>query len=295
MISSQTVDRVATGVIWAVSIAIVALLLWFIGYILIQGVPHLSWSFLTGGEKIAQAGSGIGPQLFNSIYFLFLALLICVPLGLSAGIYIAEFLPPGRFADILDLCTESLASLPSIVVGLFGLLVFVQKTGWGYTLLGGAFAVAILNVPVLTRVTTVSIRSTPRDLREASFGMGATRWHTTMHILLPAAVPGLVTGIILTAGRIFGEAAALIYTAGLTTPPLNFSIWNPFNPQSFLSPMRPAETLAVHIWKLNTEGLAPDRTAIANGASAVLIIFVLIFNLSSRFMGRWLYRKMTAV
>jgi phosphate transport system permease protein len=293
-ISARRMDQLATAVIWAVSAAIVALLLWLILYLLAEGVPHLTLHFLTGEEKIAQSGSGIGNQLFNSLYFLVLALLISVPIGLLAGIFMAEFLPPGRFATVLELSTESLASLPSIVVGLFGLLIFVENTRWGYTLLGGAFAVAVLNVPVLTRVTEVALRSAPNDMREASLGLGAGRWHTIVHVLLPAAVPSLVTGIILTAGRIFGEAAALIYTAGLTTPQLNFSNWNVMSPASFLNPMRPAETLAVHVWKLNSEGLLPDRTAVANGTAATLILFVLLFNISARLLGRWFYRRLTA-
>jgi phosphate transport system permease protein len=257
-------------------------------------LPHLTWHFLTGPELVAKAGSGIGYQIVNSLYFLVLALLISVPIGMLAGIYIAEYVPPGPLLALLQLCTESLASLPSIVVGLFGLLVFVEKTGWGYTLLGGALAVALLNVPVLTRVTDVALRSTPRDLREASLGLGATHWQTITRVLLPAAVPALLTGVILTAGRIFGEAAALIYTAGLTTPQLRFGNWNVTNHQFFLNPLRPAETLAVHVWKLNSEGILPDRTAVANGTAAVLIISVLLFNLSARLLGRWLYRRLTA-
>jgi phosphate transport system permease protein len=279
---------------WVVSAAIVGLLVWFIGYLLVQGLPHLTWHFLTGPEVIGKRGSGIGNQLFNSIYFLLLALLISVPLGVLAGIYMAEYIKPGRLATILQLSTESLASLPSIVVGLFGLIVFVTRTGWGYTLLGGALAVAVLNVPVLTRVTEVAIRAVPVDLPEASYGMGATKWQTVVKVLLPAALPGLVTGVILTAGRIFGEAAALIYTAGLTTPDLDFHNWNVLSPQSFLNPMRPAETLAVHVWKLNTEGLLPDRTAVANGTAATLIIAVLLFNLGARFLGRWAYKRLTS-
>ncbi len=294
LLSARTTDRIATGVIWAVSGAIVATLVWFIGYVLVQGVPHLSWHFLTGQELVAKPGSGIGNQLFNSLYFLVLALMISVPLGLLAGIFMAQYLQPGPVATVLDLSTESLASLPSIVVGLFGLLIFVEKTSWGYTLLGGALSVAILNVPVLTRVTEVAIKAVPRDQAEASYGRGATKWHTIIHILLPAALPALVTGVILTAGRIFGEAAALLYTAGETTPALNFSNWNVTSPQSFLNPMRPAETLAVHVWKLNTEGLLPDRTAVANGTAATLLLAVLIFNLGARFLGGWVYRRLTA-
>lgn len=291
---SHLSDRLATGVIWAVSSAVVLLLLWFVGYLLWRGLSVIDWHFLTAGEKVNAPGSGIGAQLFNSLYFLVLAMAISVPLGVLTGIFMAEYLPPGRFATVLQLSTEVLASLPSIVVGLFGLLIFVQRAGWGYTLLGGAAAVAILNVPVLARVTDVALRAAPRELREASYGVGATRWQTITRALLPASLPALVSGAILTAGRVFGEAAALIYTAGLTTPPLHFTNWNPLDSRSFLSPMRPAETLAVHVWKLNSEGLLPDRTAIANGTAAVLIIFALLFNAAARLLGGWLHRRLTA-
>jgi phosphate transport system permease protein len=293
-VSARRTDRLATAVIWTISAALVLLLLWFVGYLLWRGGRVIDWHFLTAGERINAPGSGIGAQIFNSAYFLVLAMAISLPLGVLSGIFMAEYLPPGRFATALQLSTEALASLPSIVVGLFGLLIFVQKAGWGYTLLGGALAVALLNVPVLARITDVALRSAPHELREASYGLGATKWQTVARVLLPASLPALVSGTILTAGRVFGEAAALIYTAGLTTPALRFDNWNPFDPHSFLSPMRPAETLAVHVWKLNSEGLLPDRTRIADGSAAVLIAAALLFNLTARLLGRWVQRRMTA-
>jgi phosphate transport system permease protein len=121
-----------------------------------------------------------------------------------------------------------------------------------------------------------------------------SRWETIQSVLLPAALPGIITGIILASGRVFGEAAALIYTAGMSSPNLDFSNWNPFSMNSPLNPLRPAETLAVHIWKINGEGLMPDAASVSSGASAVLILFVLIFNFSARFIGKWLHNRMTS-
>lgn len=130
--------------------------------------------------------------------------------------------------------------------------------------------------------------------REAGLSLGLSRWETVIHVVIPEALPGIISGMILGAGRVFGEAAALIYTAGQSAPALNFADWNPFDIQSPLSPMRPAETLAVHIWKINAEGIQPDASAVSAGASAVLIIVVLLFNFLARRVGTFIYRKMTA-
>jgi phosphate transport system permease protein len=298
---AQRIDRIATAVIWAGAAVIVALLGALILYIVIHGAQALSWHFITTGEAqplpgkyVTPAGSGISAQLFNSIYFLVLTMLIAIPLGMGGGIYMAEYMPPGRIANVLRTCTEMLASLPSIVVGLFGLLIFVNKTHWGYTLLGGALAVTVLNLPVMVRVTEDSLHALANDLREGSLALGAGRWTTVRKVLLPAAVPSLVTGFILAAGRIFGEAAALLFTAGSSTPELNFANWNPLHSNSPWSPMRPAETLAVHIWKLNSESVLPDARKIADGSAAVLIIAVLLFNIGARLLGRWVYKRLSA-
>ncbi len=153
--------------------------------------------------------------------------------------------------------------------------------------MSGALAVSILNIPVITRLSEDAIRNVSPSIKEASLALGATRWQTIVRVILPAALPGLITGIIITAGRAFGEAAALLYTAGMSSPDLDFTNLNPFNDASF----RPAETLAVYIWKVNSEGLAPDSRQIADGASAVLLISVLLFNIGARFLGRILSAK----
>jgi phosphate transport system permease protein len=154
-------------------------------------------------------------------------------------------------------------------------------------------ALTVLNLPVMTRLAENAIRNVPKDLREASLALGSTQWQTITEVVMVAAIPGLVTGIILSAGRVFGEAAALLYTAGVTTPVLHFNVLNPLNDNSPFYLLRPAETLAVHIWQVNSDGLNPDASQIANGASAVLVIMVLLFNLVSRWMGRWIFNKRT--
>ena len=298
---AHQMDKLATAVIWAGAAIIVTLLAALILYMVVHGIQALSWHFITTGAAkpapgkfVTPAGSGIGDQLFNSVYFLVLTMLIAIPLGLGGGIYMSEYLAPGRLASTLRTCTEMLASLPSIVVGLFGLLIFVNKTHWGYTLLGGSLAVTVLNLPVMVRVTEDSLRALSNDLREGSLALGAGKWTTIRKVLLPAAVPSLVTGFILAAGRIFGEAAALIFTAGVSTPDLNFANWNPLHSNSPWNPMRPAETLAVHIWKLNSESVLPDARKIADGSAATLIIAVLLFNIGARLLGRWVYKRLSA-
>ncbi|MDI6602393.1 MAG: phosphate ABC transporter permease PstA [Thermoanaerobacteraceae bacterium] len=272
---------------------IIVLLVSLVGYILYRGYRVIDWHFITAPSETFKAGGGIGPQIFNSLLMLIITMLFTAPLGLGCGIYLAEYARPGKITDIIRLCIETLASLPSIVVGLFGLLVFVNMTGWGYTLIGGALSVTILNLPVMTRVCEDSIRSAPYELKEASYALGATQWQSITRVILPVALPGIITGIILTSGRVFGEAAAIIYTAGLSSPNLNFKIWNFFNPRSPINLMRPAETLAVHIWKVNSEHLLPDTRQIADGSAAVLVIAVLIFNFTARWLGSRIHARLS--
>ncbi|MGO1281060.1 MAG: PstA family ABC transporter permease, partial [Leuconostoc mesenteroides] len=186
------------------------------------------------------------------------------------------------------------SSLPSVVVGLFGFLLFVAQFKLGFSILSGAIALTLFNLPLLTRSIETSLAQIPDLQREAGAALGLSRWETVLHVIFPAAVPSIVTGVVLSAGRVFGEAAALIYTAGQSAPALNFADWNPFNISSPLNPMRPAETLAVHIWKINSEGIMPDVSAVSAGASAVLIIVVLLFNFSARKLGMKLYKKLTS-
>jgi phosphate transport system permease protein len=290
-INPRTTDKIATASLYIMSGFFVLLLASFVGYFLVTGGSKLNLHFLFSPPEVIKAGGGIGPQLFNSIYLVFLSNLISVPIGIATGIYMAEYAKPGRITKIIKFCIEALASLPSIVIGLFGLLVFVTLTGWKYTLFGGALAVSILNLPVITRTTEDAIRSVPLTTKEASLALGATHWQTIKKILVPCALPGIITGVIIASGRAFGEAAALLYTSGMSSPRLDFANWNPFSYTSPLNPFRPAETLAVYIWKVKAESLAPDAKEIANGASAVLILMVLFFNIAARFMSRRISAK----
>ncbi|MEH7353160.1 phosphate ABC transporter permease PstA [Neobacillus drentensis] len=291
---SKTADRIATGVFIAIAIIIISILVGLFSFILVNGLKHVSFDFLTTPSSNVRAGGGIRDQLFNSFYVLFITMLIAIPLGLGGAIYMAEYAKPGKVTDIIRSCIEVLASLPSIVIGMFGLLMFVNITGWGYSILGGALALTIINLPSIVRVGEDAIRSVPRDLKEASLALGITKWHTIKTVILPTAFPSILTGVILAAGRVFGEAAALLFTAGLSTPRLDYTNWNPFSDQSPLNIFRPAETLAVHIWSVNTQGLVPDVEEISSGSAAVLVISVLLFNLLARWIGSMIHKKITA-
>ncbi|MFN6670910.1 phosphate ABC transporter permease PstA [Enterococcus gallinarum] len=287
-------DKIATGVLYAVAGIIVLILASLLLYILVRGIPHISWEFLTSPSKAYQEGGGIGIQLFNSLYLLLVTMIISFPISLGAGIYLSEYAKKNWFTDVVRTSIEILSSLPSVVVGLFGFLVFVIQFGYGFSIISGALALTFFNLPLLTRNVEESLQAIHYTQREAGLSLGLSRWETVMRIIVPEATPGILTGVILSSGRIFGEAAALIYTAGQSVPALDFSNWNPLSVSSPISIFRQAETLAVHIWKINTEGTMPDGIQVSAGASAVLIIAVLLFNFGARAIGKRLYKKMTS-
>jgi phosphate transport system permease protein len=278
-------DQAATAMLWAAAIAVLLLLALFVAYIFYLGAGALSWQFLTSPPSEVTAGGGIGPEIYNSFYILVLTLIFTVPIAVSAGIYLQEYARPGPFRTLVQFSAESLATVPSIVMGLFGLLVFVYLLGWKFSALGGALTLTILNLPALMRVTQEALSTVPRTYREASMALGATRWTTIWRIVLPSAFGTLTTGVVLIAGRIFGETAALIYTAGVSVAGGRAAY--------DLNPFRPAETLAVHVWYTHAESVVPDVARIGNGSALVLLIMVLLFNVSARIVGRLVTRRFT--
>ena len=292
--NAKKIDKIATGVLYAISGIIVFILAAMLLYILLRGLPHVSWHFLTSPSKAYQTGGGIGIQLFNSLYLLLITMIISFPLSLGAGIYLSEYAKKNWLTDLIRTSIEILSSLPSVVVGLFGFLVFVIQFQYGFSILSGALALTLFNLPLLTRNIEESLRAIHFTQREAGLALGLSRWETVIHVVLPEASPGILTGLILSSGRIFGEAAALIYTAGQSAPALDFTNWNPLSVSSPISIFRQAETLAVHIWKINSEGTMPDGAQVSAGASAVLILAVLIFNFGARALGNRLHKKLTS-
>ncbi|BAP86211.1 phosphate ABC transporter permease protein [Paucilactobacillus hokkaidonensis JCM 18461] len=292
--NSKKMDKLATGTLYTIAGIVVLILILLLGFIILRGLPQLSWSFLTSPSKAFNAGGGIGIQLFNSLYLLLLTMLISLPIALGASIYLNEYAKPGMLTNVVRTMIEILSSLPSVVVGLFGFLLFVVQFKLSFSILSGALALTIFNLPLLTRSIEDALKAISNDQRNGGLALGISKWETVTKIILPAAVPSIVSGLILSAGRVFGEAAALIYTAGQSAPALNFKNWNIFDIDSPLNPMRPAETLAVHIWKINSEGITPDAAAVSAGSAAVLILVVLLFNLLARWLGRLLYKRLTA-
>ena len=267
--SAQWQNKLATGVLWLAGFLIIGILAAFLGYMLYKGLPVLSFDFIFGNPSDITAGGGVGPQFFNTFYILGLSMLFSVPLAVGAGIYLAEYAGNNRITDLVRLSTESLATVPSIVLGLFGMIIFVNILGLGFSIIGGSLALMLLNLPVLVRVTEESLRTVPQYYREASLALGATKWQTIWKVVLPNALPGIVTGITLTAGRAIGETAILIFTAGTTVS------------RHMMDPdlLAAGETLAVHMWYVMAVGLVPDRVEIANGIGALLILSVLVMNL----------------
>lgn len=288
-------DKIATVVLTAIVGFVIAMLAAIVLYILVSGAGKLfDISFLTGKPQQFKAGGGIGPELFNSFYLLFLTLLISVPISLGAAIFLSQYAPDNWMTAAAKTAIETLSSLPSIVVGLFGFLFFVLYMGWGFSIIAGAVALTMFNIPILVRVIQQAFEDVPRSQRDAALAMGLTRWEATIHVLLPVAMPAIVTGVVLSAGRVFGEAAALIFTAGQSAPVLDFMCFDFSSPSCPWNVFRPAETLAVHIWKINSEGVVPDLEAVSNGTAAVLMVCILGFNVIARFVGKALEKRLTS-
>lgn len=279
---SRMVDRGMTVVFYAIALLFFLLLIGFAGKVIIGGLMGATPEMFAFERK-----GSIGNQLFNTIYLVFVALVFSVPIGVFAGIYLAMYAKQGFLTKFLRICIETLSSLPSIVVGLFGYLVFLVFMGLGKSLLAGALSVSILTLPLITTTTEDAIRGLPPGYYQASMGMGATTWQSIFHVLLPASIPRIMTGVILAAGRGFGEAAVLLYTTGSGST-LRWGNWDLSSPTCPFNLLRPAETLSIQIWNLQTNG--QDR-ALANLASAVLLILVLLFSIGANLWGNHIAKK----
>lgn len=268
LLSAKKENQLALLLLWGTGFFIMALLAAFLGYLLYKGIPVLSLHFIFGRSSDIMAGGGVGSQLFNSFYMLLLSMGVSIPLAVGAGVYLAEYARENRLTKIIRLSVESLATVPSIVLGLFGMILFVNALHLGFSILGGSLTLVLLNLPMLVRVTEESIRTVPKSYEEASLALGATKLQTVFRVVLPNAMPGILTGITLTAGRALGETAILIFTAGTTVSRFLYDT----------DVMAGGETLAVHLWYLMSAGLVPDRDSIADGIGALLILTILVFN-----------------
>ena len=240
------------------------ILIFIIGYILINGVPNLKLSLFS--LEYTTDNVSLVPALINTILMIFLALIIAIPFGVFSAIYLVEYAKRGnRMVKYIRLTADTLSGIPSIVYGLFGMLFFSNALGWRYSMLSGAFTLAIMVLPLVLRTTEEALQSVTDSYREGSFGLGAGRLRTVFVIILPAAMPGILSGIILSIGRIIGESAALLYTAGTVA-------------QYAFNPMDSGRTLAVHLYLLASEGLNVNE---AYATAVVLLVIAVLINLFS--------------
>jgi len=277
-------NAVMTSVLYVFGISALILLIILCGYIIIKGFISFEPEFLSFNRH------GIGNQFFNTVYLVFLSLVISAPLGIAAGIYLAEYSKDNAVNRAIRICVETLSSLPSIVVGLFGSLVFIEYTHSHWNLMAGALAVSILNLPLIATTTEDAFKALPQAYKKGSMCLGATHWQTVYKVMLPACMPRIITGIILAAGRGFGEAAALLFTAGMSTD-INWGQWNITSKLCPLNPFRPGETLSLYIWVLRSESINPKASEIADFSGAVLILLVLLFSVSARLLNHYLDKK----
>lgn len=278
-------NSIAMGVLWLITLLVGALFIYIIVYLIVEGFTTLITPTFWGTTD-----AGIVPQLFNTFYILILTELILVPISLAGAIYLVEYSPQGRFIDVIHFAAETLSGVPSLVLGMFGFLVFAVYAHMGISRLAGALTLLCLNFPLALRLFEQALHSVPDDLREGALALGATKWRAIRTVVLPSATPVLITGVILTAGKIVGESAALIFTMGLFNPSNVFT----------LNPLIPSNTLTTWLYYLKGPGAgstslsSSQETAVAAGISAVLIILLLIINLSARGIGRLIQRRLTA-
>lgn len=285
---ARATNALAFGVIRALAVAFLLLVIGLLLFTVVKGRQELFRpGFYSNPPHTDRPGSGAGPQIFNTFYLLILTVILTVPTGLASGIYFAEYAGTGRLVNAIRRATETLATLPSIVVGLFGYALFVQATRSHPSRLAAALALAVIALPYAVRISEDALRSLPSSLRESSLALGATRWQTITRVLLPAALGQLVTGVILIAGRCFGEAAAVLFTGTVGTPTdhANYS----------LSLFLPGDTLAVNLYVFRSQvepGTVTDAAQYADGVAALLILLVLVFNVAARFAARRAVRRL---
>lgn len=262
LIKQKSRTLIIRSVVYLCAFLTLGVLIFMLLYILVKGIPFLTPSLFE--LTYTSENCSVFPAIVNTLLMILLALLIACPLGIGSAIYLVEYSKKGnRFVKLVRLTTETLTGIPSIVYGLFGMLLFVGALHWGYSLMAGSFTVAIMILPVIMRTTEEALLSVPDSFREGSFGLGAGKLRTVFKIVLPSAVPGILSGIILATGRVVGETAALIYTAGTVA-------------QIPLGVFGSGRTLAVHMYVLSSEGL---HTGQAFGTAVVLLVMVVAINL----------------
>lgn len=264
-IRAKTYELIAKFIIWLISILVVLLLFFIISFILIKGLPTLTWQFLTESPSDMGRSGGILSTIVSTMMVTVLAVLFATPFGVGTAFYLTEFTRETKVTKIIRFSAESLAAIPSIVYGLFGFIFFVIYLKMGWSVLSGGLTMAVMILPTIIRTSEEAIRSVPIGYREVSYSLGGTKWQTILGAVLPSSFPGIATGVILGIGRCVAETAAVILTAGssLRMPTSIFA---------------PARTMAVHFYILAREGISMER---AYGTATLLIIIILAINIAA--------------
>ena len=264
-----------------IAIAIVCLVLvGIIGYIFFRGIPHISWDFLSTKPSPRSGTIGILPDLLNTLYVILITLVIVLPLGVGAAIYLTEYAANKKLVRIIEFATETLSGIPSIIFGLVGMLVFVEFFGLQSSLIAGSLTLVILTLPTVVRTTQESLKTVPQSYREGALGLGSGKWHRIRTVVLPSSVDGIVTGCILAVGRIVGESAALLYTAGVAH--------NILSPAQAVTPNTPGSTLTVALYMYASERAEFDA---AFAIATILLILAFIINLAAKLAGKKLRKN----
>lgn len=259
---------------------IILMLIGIIGYVFYRGLPNLSFDFLTSTPSLIKDTAGILPNILNTVYIILMTLVIVLPIGVGAAIYLNEYAKNKRFVRVIELATETLSGIPSIIYGLVGMLIFVQFCSLGTSLIAGALTLVIMTLPTIIRTTQESLKTIPNSYREGSLALGAGKWHMIRTVVLPSAVDGIVTGCILSVGRIIGESAALLFTAGMANN--LFYIFESFLPE------KAGSTLTVALYVYAKERGEFD---IAFAISVILMVLTFIINLSAKLAGKALRKR----
>lgn len=269
-ISKNTSNKVMLGVFRLAAAITTLVLVAIIAYVVVKGLPHISLDFIFGWPHGVNAEGGIWPTIVSTIYVTALAMLICTPIAVLAAVYLAEYAKQGRLVNTIRYAADTLASVPSIVMGLFGYALFVEAMGLGLSMLSAALALALLMLPIVMRTTEEAIRSVPRYIRWGAYGLGATKWQVVSKIVLPSAFGRIATGIVLGIGRAIGETAVVLYTMGQA---INMPV----------TPLDSGRPMTVHLYLLANDGINMNA---AYGTALLLMVIILAFNLFARHLSR---------
>ena len=268
-----------TGAVWVAAVFVIILVVGIIGMVLVRGLPHVNWTFLTTTSSILRGTNGILPAIINTLYIILLTLVIVLPLGVGAAVYLTEYATNRKLIAIIEFTNETLAGIPSIIYGLVGMLVFAQALGFQTSLLSGSLTLVIMTLPTIIRTTQESLKTVPMGYREGAMGLGAGKWHIIRTIVLPCSIDGIVTGCILAIGRIVGESAALLFTAGAAQV-IASNIFEAYGSNG--------ASLSVLLYLRAFENGDFDS---AWGIGAILLVLVLIINIAARLAKKHLRQK----